>query len=571
MNTLPRSLWFELGLAISALASAAAAPLPPSPEAVFERAADNGRMAAEGFERCHRYLQAWLRAAEPTTGLIPRNLTDSPYWNGRDSAADNYPFMVLSAHFTDRTAFEGPMKEMLATERRLAARPGWLRLSEEYSLREPLGLRHPTADAERILFNSAEYVKDGLLPLTEWLGPSPWSERMIELIDDSFAKAATETPFGRVPLIGRDKEPGVEVSGDYLQALARLYWMTGRQEKYLEWGARLADLYLLPAGGHHPTRDFTILRLRDHGCEIVSGLCEFYATVALAGRQPGGAAWAARQAAYRPHVHEMLDRILAIGRNEHGMLYNEVNTKTGEITDARISDSWGYVFDGFYTVYLIDGTSAYQEAALVPLGVLDRHYRHFNWEPRSDPTMPNGSQDGYADSIESALNLVNRAPSDPRARSASNWLDREIRELWSRQHPDGLIESWHGDGNFARTTIMFNLWKTQGLSIQPWRPDVRVGAVREGGTLFISLSADRPWRGRLLFDRPRHAENLHLPIDWPRINQFPEWTVVTADSTYAVRRAGKSKPDSHAAAALRAGLPIEVGAGAEVRLEVTGF
>jgi len=85
----------------------------------FRRAAVNGRLAAEGFERCHRYLGAWLREAEPTTGLIPRNLTDSPYWNGRDSVADNYPFMVLSAHFTDRATFDGPLRRMLASELQL--------------------------------------------------------------------------------------------------------------------------------------------------------------------------------------------------------------------------------------------------------------------------------------------------------------------------------------------------------------------------------------------------------------------------------------------------------------------
>jgi hypothetical protein len=565
--------FFPFLLAVGALATAPAAPVGSNLGATdaFERAAANGRLASEGFERCHRYLHAWLREAEPTTGLIPRNLTDSPYWNGRDSAADNYPFMVLSAHFTDRAAFDGPMKRMLENERKLTVRPGWLRLSNEYNLRPPLGLRHPEADATRILFNSAEYVKDGLLALTEWLGPSPWSERMFELVDDSFALAATETPFGKVPLAGIDKQTGVEVSGDYLQALARMYWMSGRDEKYLRWGARLADLYLLPEGRHHPTRDFTILRLRDHGCEIVSGLCEFYATVALAGRLPGGEGWAAKQAQYRPHVHEMLDRILAIGRNEHGMLYNEVNPQTGEITDSRVSDSWGYVFDGFYTVHLIDGVAAYREAALDPLGVLDQHYRHFNWEPRSDPSMPNGSQDGYADSIESALNLANRAPADPRARSAFTWIDREIHEMWSRQQPDGLIERWHGDGNFARTTIMFCLWKTQGLSVQPWRADVRVGAVREGGKLFVSVSADRPWRGRVLFDRPRHAENLNLPIDWPRINQFPEWTVVKASSEYVVRSVRDGTTHTYSSQMLRAGLPVELGANTEVRLEVTGF
>ena len=89
----------------------------------WARAAANGRVAAEGFERCERYLHAWMKAAEPTTLLIPRNLTDSPYWNGRDSAADNYPFMVLSAAFTDRAAFDGPMRRMLENEAKLTVRP----------------------------------------------------------------------------------------------------------------------------------------------------------------------------------------------------------------------------------------------------------------------------------------------------------------------------------------------------------------------------------------------------------------------------------------------------------------
>ena len=534
----------------------------------FERAAENARVANEGFARCQRFLHAWMRAAEPTTGLIPRNLFDSPYWNGKDSAADNYPFMVLSAHFTDRAAFDGPMRRMLETEARLTTRPGWLRLTDDYSLKGTPGLRQPAPNAERIIFNSAEYVKDGLLALTEWLGPSPWSERMFALVDDSFALAAVETPFGRVPLAGLDKQVGVEVSGDYLQALARIYWMSGRQEKYLEWGARLGDLYLLPAGRHHPTRDFKALRLRDHGCEIISGLCELYASVALAAKLPGGERWAKKKAEYQPHIHELLDRVLTVGRNEDGLLYNEVNPQTGAITDRKVSDSWGYVFDAYYTVFLIDGTAAYREAALKPLGALDAKYRHFNWEPRNDPTMPNGSMDGYADSLESALNLCNRAMDDPRAKSALAWLDHEIRELWSRQQPDGLIEKWHGDGNFARTTIMYCLWKTQGTSVQPWREDVRVGAVREGDKLAVVVSADKAWSGKLLFDHPRHADNLRLPIDWPRINQFPEWFVVREGERYAVRDVRTGMTQSKTAAELRAGLAVNVQAGGEVRWEI---
>lgn len=557
--------------ALTACAALLTSVLTAAPDD-YVRAAEHATVASEGFVRCHRYLQAWLATAEPTTGLIPRNLKDSPYWNGHDSAADNYPFMVLSGWFTDRALFDGPLRTMLTNEARLTARPGWLRLTDHYNLRPTPGFRFPQPSAERIMFNSAEYVKDGLLALTEWLGPSPWSERMFALLDDSFALAAVETPFGRVPLAGLNKEVGVEVSGDFLQALARCYWLSGRQTKYLEWGARLADLYLLPEGKHHPTRDFTALRLRDHGCEIASGLCEFYATLHFAGQQPGGERWAAKRAAYAPHLHAMLDRILEVGRNADGLLFNEINPQTGEVTDTRLSDSWGYVFDAFYTVFLVDGTTAYRDAAFKPLGVLAAKYRGFCWEPSGNaPGNPKGSMDGYADSIESALNLANRlAADDPRAASAFGWIESEMKELWAYQRPDGIIEGWHGDGNFARTTLMYCLWKTQGLSVHPWREDVRVGAVRRGNELFVHVSSDRPWQGTLVFDRPRHRETLQLPLDWPRINQFPEWFTVVEGESYVVTRDGttSASPRTLTAAELRRGLPLDLAASEAVRLNL---
>ena len=203
-----------------ALLTALAGSLTGAPgrdEAAFTAAATHGALVQDGLNRCNRYLHAWLAAAEPTTGLIPRNLTDSPYWNGKDSAADNYPFMVLSADFTERALLASRLLPMLEAERRLTVRPGWLRLTDDYNLKGTPGLRQATPSAERIFFNSAEYVKDGLLALTEWLGPSPWSARMFELVDDSFALAAVETPFGKIPLAGTNKAVGVEVSGDYLQ------------------------------------------------------------------------------------------------------------------------------------------------------------------------------------------------------------------------------------------------------------------------------------------------------------------------------------------------------------------
>jgi hypothetical protein len=554
-----------MGLALPGCAAGRAGEAPPrETDLAFAQAAANGDLAREGLERCHRYLQAWLRTADPQTGLIPRNLTDSHYWNGKDSAADNYPFMVLSAALTDRAAFEGKLRAMLASEERLTRRDGWRRLTDDFSL-DTHRLVHPTGDPTRILFNSAEYVKDGLIPLTEWLGPSDWSRRLVDLLDDIWAMAAVETPFGAIPLDGRNTEVGVEVNGDLLQALARVYWMTGRDEKYLRWATRLADYYLLPEGRHHPSRDFTALRMRDHGCEIMTGLSELYASLHLAGRLPGGERWAAKKAQYQPHLHELLDRILEVGRNEHGMFFNEVNPQTGRVAGkGDIADTWGYVADGFYTVSLIDGTEAYRDGALKPLSALRAHYSSFAWEPNGTPL---GSADGYADSIEGALNLLNRAPDHPAALSAGRWVDSEIRVMWDMQRPDGIIEGWHGDGNFARTTLMYVLEKTQGVTFQPWREDVRLGSVRAGDGLVLSVRAGRPWQGRLVFDRPRHADFMKLPLDWPRINQFPEWFVTTDGSAYRVT-VGGGAVGTHSAAEMRRGIPVETRGDSELRLRV---
>ena len=48
------------------------------------------------------------------------------------------------------------------------------------------------------------------------------------------------------------------------------------------------------------------------------------------------------------------------------------------------------------------------------------------------------------------------------------------------------------------------------------------------------LVAEEPYRGRLIFDRRRHQLQMNLPIDYPRINQFPEWFTVDPELEYEV-------------------------------------
>ncbi len=472
---------------------------------LFDSSRTNAEQANIGFGKCQRYLEAWLSHRDSASGLIPRNLeTSRDFWNARDAAADNYPFMVLTAFFVDSSRFNNTMLEMLAAERRLTSRVR--SLPDTYSFSRK-GFLEDTIKMDQIAFGTAEYIKDGLLPVTEWLGKSAWSDRMLEMLKDLHKEieVASEIKEKGWGLASRE-----EVNGDLLQVLSRMYWMTGDME-YLDWAIAIGDYYLL--GDHHPTKNLTYLRLRDHGCELISGLCELYAAVNVA--RPD------KKAAYQKPLTEMLDRILEVGRNEHGMFYDGINPQTGEITHPRIADNWGYTLNGFYTVYLIDKNPAYREAVLKVFSNLDA-YRNFDWET--------GSADGYADAVEGALNLYNRIP-DP---AVAGWIDSEIAVMWTKQREDGIIEGWHGDGNFARTTIMYNLWKSKGLYVQPWRSDLLLGAEQKGDSLLITLKSTEPWKGKLFFDYPRSKENMKLPMDWPRINQFPEWFTVKSDQSYSI-------------------------------------
>ncbi len=499
---------------------------------LYRKAESNSRMANEALYRCRRFVDGWLACADPETGLIPRNLRESDFWNGRDAAADNYPFMVLTAAITDRPLLEGRLLEMLRTETRLTCRID--RLPDDYSFSQK-GWRRDRPDLDAMIFDGAEYVKDGLLPITEWMGQSPWSQRMIGIVDDIWNNAPIDTPFGKIPTTN------FEVCGDLLQANSRLYWFTG-DRNYLDWAIRLGDYFLL--GNHHPTRDLDQLRLIDHGCEVINGLTELYVAVEHALPE--------KKKAYERPMHEMFDCILAKARNDDGLLYSWFNPKTGEHS-ADLCDTWGYGLDGFYTMWLIDQTEPYRDAVRKAMENLKGKYIGACWGDKS--------ADGFADSIEGAINLYNREPIE----SAADWIDSQIRMMWTIQESDGIIEGWHGDGNFARTSLMFALWKMQGVIIRPWRADVRFGAVRRGDTLYMILSADRLWKGCLIFDRPRHKHILRLPRDYPRINQFPEWFTVNDTGRYEVT-IGSNSSQTALGSALIGGLDVQIEGGQTQRI-----
>ena len=133
--------------------------------------------------------------------------------------------------------------------------------------------------------------------------------------------------------------------------------------------------------------------------------------------------------------------------------------------------------------------------------------------------------------------------------------------MFGMQQEDGIIGGWHGDENFARTAIMYSLWKTQGATIQPWRSDVILGAETNGNETYFVLTAENDWEGKLIFDAPRHRTILNLPVDYPRINQFPEWFTVEKDEEYSLVSSQKELTGKYSGQQHLEGIPVKLKAG----------
>ena len=251
-----------------------------------------------------------------------------------------------------------------------------------------------------------------------------------------------------------------------------------------------------------------------------------------------------------------MDRNLEVGRNEDGMFFNAINAKTGVVKDSMIVDNWGYLLDAHYSVYLVDGTEKYRKAYFEAIKHLNEKYRNFAWEGTSC--------DGYADAIESGINLYNREPNA----SLKEWMDSEMQVMWNMQKDDGIVSGVYPDGNFTRTSIMYSLWKTQGTHCRPWRDDLKFGADMQGDDLLISIDADGAWEGKLTFDRQRHKEILNLPIDYPRINQFPEWFVANPDKKYQLVSSNEKLNRQYTGKELIDGIPLAIEDGKPVFIKV---
>jgi hypothetical protein len=502
----------------------------------------NAILATEGFRRSRLVLDRWIPRVDPHTGLLPSSLEpDGQLWAYGDTGSDLYPHLTIAAHLLAPES-EHLFLNLLARERQLGPDvPDDVRIPSG----EPLGL-----DDDDRIFGVAEYAKDGLLPITDRLGPDPWLGRLVEIADRLLAASSTPTrSHGMVPA------DSTEVNGDVLQILARVYWATG-DPKYLEAADRISRTYteeVFPTTTYLPPNRWDFVekepldrrrfRLSDHGNEILSGLLEWHLAATLAGDP--------RASTDRLAIRRMLDRLADRGRSPDGLWMRVIEIPSGKVDQEGFSDNWGYVSQAFLIQALVervapdgdpDAAARYREVAAKSLSGVTK-YRAYSWQ--------SGEMDGYADAIESALYLLHEID-DPQA---AMWVDDQIGTLYGFQQPDGAVVERDLDGNFIRSALNNAFRLTGGARVAPWSPDVWLGGVRDGGCLVLWVASDAPWQGSLVLDRPRHRDFLRMPYDYPRLNKWPEWFAAEAGMAYRVEdsQAGVQSVDG---GALIQGFPL---------------
>ncbi len=261
--------------------------------------------------------------------------------------------------------------------------------------------------------------------------------------------------------------------------------------------------------------------LNDHGNEIVGGLAE----LVLYLKQTGHPAYNR----FREPLSNLVSLLLDCGLNQDGIWYTSISLD-GKPLDSRHAHCWGYMFNAVYTTYLITGEKRFLDAVTRALqAVTDKPTTYLD-----DPAGSgrNYGSNAYSDALESAIVFMNRLPNE----RSFEVLDHCVARFLARQRENGIIEDWYGDGNYVRTALMYSLMKSQGTWLEQWREDLRLGAARTaGGGVLVTVESDTPWLGRVHFDYPRHKSHFNLTVNYPRLNEFPEWFTARADRLYSVR------------------------------------
>jgi hypothetical protein len=342
--------------------------------------------------------------------------------------------------------------------------------------------------------------------------------------------------------------------------------------KYIEAAEELADPYLI----QNPPHKITTFTFSDHGCELVPGLGELFVAECKLKRP--------RAESYREPLRKLLDRLLEVGRHpESGLWYCRANL-TGEQPAGQgkprklrrpgltgcthrpdVPHCWGYVLFAYENYDRGAGENRYREAVEKPMRWLTANRAHF--EELKDVQWPwNDAKGCLGDSYESMIILWMRYPDVP---GVPEWLEwtTTLGGFRSLTDPDyGPGAGRHTDGCVGRNLCAHAMLASRGVRAVPYVDGLRCGAVERDQGLCLVVGSKAAWSGRLCFDGPRNAYAL-ASLDWARINEMPQWFVVSPQARYRVRVADAG-PRDLTGRELIAGLEMKLTPGQTRRVEV---
>ncbi len=479
-------------------------------EDLFQEAKLNSFFSSEAFNRLNLFKKGWMAFEDKETGLIPYKLYWGPEYRlyiPEQSAADFYPFLLLSAYYTNYTDYATLKKWFYLDSlyKSDSGLPAVVDLNKDKISNSNTVINY---DIDKQIFGASETVKDGYLPLIELFGQNHESySKSVGLIKTIFSFCSYNTSYGCIPSLN------TEVNGEILISLSRLY-LVSRNETFLDLGEPILNFYLFEVisenNGHlcnFIKSDLSGCRneefnLGDHGNEIIPGVVEFFYALSESGHNV---------TVFEKPIQYMLDTVKEEGLKEDGFWVQ----KNGL---ANSTDTWGYIHNAYLLYdHITDIEYDFVEESLENLK--SKNIEEFAHNP-----------DSVADSIECAIYLE----SEFKKKGADYWISKNIFHLFAQQKKNGVFMGDYKDGNVARTLLLFSLYKTKGSYLSPWRSDLRLGAVEKNKKLYVYMSSIKDWNGTLILDLERSYTFFGVEY-YPRINSFPEWWTVNQENQYLIR------------------------------------
>lgn len=482
-----------------------------------------GELARRSLGRAFEVLENQGRTRDAVTGLMPLRPAE-PIWRPAVNGAVLLPAMALSSREVAPLRLEN-WTGVVGIERRVIGR--WQGLPDDFSLASRSWVESQP-DPRRSMNYAATYAAEGVLPVVEQVGRGIWFDRLRELAETVEGQALVTSDFGPLP------SDELATLGRWIEVGARLYELTG-EERHLDFTVRLAQActreVMARSGGLLPARwDFATHQAAGRG-EVEEGAAPLLRGLGEAMR----VARAARPEVARglhPAVASLAERVRpgATAGDPPGRLRAALTLAAGLGEDE--ARSWA-------------------RAAL----------RHASEATVASRRAAGRSPAAALDDTVAAFALAGE-------RSDEGLVERLLPNFFGRVRERVDADASIVEAREVRSALAVGRFWTQGFRAEPWNPELRFGAVNEGGSTWLAVVSPASWTGRLIADQSRRVTSVKTASKAIESAGVEEWFTAVPGRVYAVSVDG-GPAENWTGSRLRDGLFLELKVGVPVRIQIT--